>query len=213
VAPDYILVHESKEQELIDKLQAAVTDFYGEDPKQTPDFGRIANVRHHRRLMALLKDGGDVAFGGQSDEEERYIAPTVLRNVATDSAIMSEEIFGPLLPVLPIKSVDEAIEFVNEREKPLALYVFTSDAKTEQDVLEQTSSGGACVNATIWHLANPNLPFGGVGPSGMGSYHGRDSFETFSHRKSVVSKSTRIDPKLAYPPYTEGKTKMVKRML
>ena len=213
VAPDYVLVHESREQELIDQLRVAVREFYGDDPRQTQDFGRIANVRHHRRLMALLKDGGEVAFGAESDEEQRYIAPTVLRNVPEDSAIMREEIFGPLLPVRTVKSVDEALEFVNQREKPLALYVFTQDSATEKKVIEGTSSGGACVNATIWHLANPNLPFGGVGPSGIGSYHGRDSFETFSHRKSVVTKPTWIDPKVVYPPYTEGKTKLVKRML
>ncbi len=213
VAPDYVLAPEGRADELIEKIAGAVRDFYGDDPRKTSDYGRIASVRHHRRLMALMKDGGDVALGGESDEEERYIAPTILRNVASDSAIMTEEIFGPLLPVLEVKDVDEAIEFVNEREKPLALYVFTADAKTQEKVLEQTSSGGACVNATIWQLANPNLPFGGVGPSGMGSYHGRDSFEAFSHRKSVVTKSTRIDPKIIYPPYTEGKTKLVKRML
>ena len=213
VAPDYILVHQDVEEQLIEKLREAVHEFYGEDPSATPDFGRVANVRHHRRLMALLKDGGDVAFGGEADEEQRYVAPTVLRNVPVDSAIMSEEIFGPLLPVLPVKDVDEAIEFVNGREKPLALYVFTSDAGTEQKVIENTSSGGACVNATIWHLANPNLPFGGVGPSGMGAYHGRDSFEAFSHRKSVVRKSTWIDPKITYPPYSERKTNLIKKMI
>jgi aldehyde dehydrogenase (NAD+) len=213
VAPDYVLVHESREQELLDKLGAAVAEFYGDDPKQTADFARIANIRHHRRLMALLKDGGDVVFGGESDEDSCYIAPTVLRNVSPDAAIMREEIFGPLLPVLTFRDIDEAIEQVNEREKPLALYVFTEDRATEDKVLAETSSGGACVNATIWHLANPNLPFGGVGPSGMGSYHGKDSFDTFTHKKSVVTKTTRFDLKMVYPPYTATKTKLVKRML
>ena len=213
VAPDYVLVHESFEDALCEKLATAVREFYGDDPRRTDDFGRIASVRHYQRLSRLLDGGGDVVFGGQRSEEERYIAPTVLRNVPADSPILQEEIFGPILPVLPVKDVDEAIAFVREREKPLALYVFTKDAVTEQRVLEQTSSGGVCVNGTIWHLANPNLPFGGVGPSGMGSYHGRDSFETFSHRKSVVTKSTRLDPKVMYPPYTQGKAKLIKRML
>ena len=154
-----------------------------------------------------------MVVGGELVQGERYIAPTIVRNVRPDAKIMSEEIFGPILPVLTVKDVDEAIAFVNEREKPLALYLFTEDADTEQKVLSRTSSGGACVNATIWHLANPNLPFGGVGPSGMGSYHGRDGFETFSHKKSVVTKSTKLDPKVAYPPYTKMKTNLVKRMI
>ncbi len=213
VAPDYVLVHESIDEALCEKLASAVTEFYGDDPRQTDDFGRIASRHHHQRLSRLLDGGGDVVFGGESSEEERYIAPTVLRNVPADSPILEEEIFGPILPVLPVKDIDEAISFVREREKPLALYVFTKNPATEQRVLEQTSSGGACVNATIWHLANPNLPFGGVGPSGMGSYHGRDSFETFSHKKSVVRKSTLLDPKVMYPPYTEGKANLIKRML
>ena len=213
VAPDYLLVHESIEDELIEKLGAAVREFYGDDPRQTDDFGRIASERHHQRLAALLEDAGDVVVGGELVQGERYIAPTIVRNVRPDAKIMSEEIFGPILPVLTVKDVDEAIAFVNEREKPLALYLFTEDADTEQKVLERTSSGGACVNATIWHLANPNLPFGGVGPSGMGSYHGRDGFETFSHKKSVVTKSTKLDPKVAYPPYTKMKTNLVKRMI
>jgi aldehyde dehydrogenase (NAD+) len=190
----------------------AVREFYGDDPKRTPDYGRIVNERHHRRLAVLLKDG-EVALGGEADEAERYIAPTILTNVAPDAPVMADEIFGPILPVLTVKSLDEAVEFVNARPKPLALYVFSKHADAAESVLARTSSGGACVNATIWHLANPNLPFGGVGPSGMGAYHGRDSFETFSHRKSVVAKSTRVDPKIAYPPYTRFKAALLRRLL
>jgi len=212
VAPDYVLVHESREEDLLAALKDALREFYGDDPKQTPDYGRIVNERHHRRLAVLLKDG-EVVVGGQVDESDRYVAPTILRKVSPDAPVMADEIFGPILPVLTVRSIDEAVRFVNARPKPLALYVFTSDPKVGEDVLARTSSGGACVNATIWHLANPNLPFGGVGPSGMGAYHGRDSFETFSHRKSVVTKSTRVDPKLAYPPYTRLKTQLLKRLL
>jgi len=212
IAPDYILVHEAREQELVEALGKTIREFYGDDPKQTRDYGRIINERHHRRLAQLLKDG-DAVVGGQADEAQRYIAPTVLRNVSPDSAVMSDEIFGPILPVLPIANIDEAIRFVSARPKPLALYVFTSDPKVEQEVLARTTSGGACVNATLWHIANPELPFGGVGPSGMGAYHGWHSFDVFSHRKSVVSKSTRIDPKLAYPPYTRFKTALMKRLI
>jgi aldehyde dehydrogenase (NAD+) len=212
VAPDYVLVHESREEDLLAALKNALREFYGDDPKQTPDYGRIVNERHHRRLAVLLKDG-ELVVGGQADEAERYIAPTILRRVHPDAPVMADEIFGPILPVLTVRSIDEAVSFVNARPKPLALYVFSSDPKVGEDVLARTSSGGACVNATIWQLANPNLPFGGVGPSGMGAYHGRDSFETFSHRKSVVTKSTRVDPKLAYPPYTRFKTQLLKRLL
>ena len=213
VAPDYILVHEEREAELIDKLTDAVTMFYGSDPRRSADFARISSTGHHRRLAALLGAGGDLVIGGIQDEAERYIAPTILRNVPPDSALMQDEIFGPILPVLKVRDVDEAVDFVNQREKPLALYLFTESSETENDVVERTSSGGVCINATIWHLANPNLPFGGVGPSGMGAYHGRSSFETFSHRKAVVSKTTRFDLKMIYPPYTDLKNKLVKRML
>jgi len=131
--------------------------------------------------------------------------------VRPDARIMSEEIFGPILPILAVPDVAAAIRFVNERDKPLALYVFTGNDETAARVLGETSSGGACVNATIWHVANPHLPFGGVGPSGMGSYHGRGSFETFSHRRAVLSKTTRVDPKLVYPPYGKLKKAIVKR--
>jgi aldehyde dehydrogenase (NAD+) len=212
IAPDYVLVHESREAELVEGLRKTVESFYGADPKASPDFGRVVNERHHARLSALLRDG-EVAFGGQSDAGERYIAPTVLRNVRPDAPIMREEIFGPILPVLPVRDVDAAIEFVGGREKPLALYVFTNDAATEEKVVAGTSSGGVCVNGTLLHIANPAMPFGGVGPSGMGAYHGRHSFETFSHRKSVVTKGRRIDPKFMYPPYSKFKTSLVKRFL
>ena len=213
IAPDYVLVHESREEELVTKLAQAVRSFYGDDPRSTPDYARIASTRHHRRLTAMLKDEAEVVVGGVGDEEERYLAPTVLRQVSPDSAVMQEEIFGPILPVLRIRDVDQAIDFVNAREKPLALYVFTSSPDVEQRVLERTSSGGVCVNHVIWQVAHPNLPFGGVGESGMGSYHGRQSFETFSHAKAVVSKTTRVDPKMLYPPYGKLKTRLVKKLV
>jgi len=213
IAPDYVLVHESREEELVAKLSQAVRDFYGEDPRQTPDLARIASVRHHRRLVAMLKGDVEVVIGGDADEEERYLAPTILRKVSPDSAVMQEEVFGPILPVLSVSDMDEAIAFVNQREKPLALYVFTSSDAVAERVLERTSSGGACVNHVIWQIANPHLPFGGVGESGMGSYHGRQGFETFSHRKAVLSKTTRFDPKMLYPPYGKLKTSLVKKML
>jgi aldehyde dehydrogenase (NAD+) len=210
IAPDYVLVHEQREEELVEALGRAIRDFYGDDPKATPDFGRIVDGRHHQRVARLIKDG-DVVVGGQTDETQNYIAPTLLRNVSPDSDAMREEIFGPVLPILKVKDIAEAIRFVGEREKPLALYVFSNDERVQQDVLERTSSGGVCVNGTIMHLANPELPFGGVGPAGMGAYHGRHSFETFSHRKSVLRRKLKRDPKFMYPPYGKFKTRMAKR--
>jgi aldehyde dehydrogenase (NAD+) len=212
IAPDYILAHEDIESDLVDALQRAVKEFYGDSPRQSPDYARVVNQRHHQRLSALLKDE-EVAFGGEIDEDDCYIAPTVLRNVSRDSAVMQDEIFGPILPVLKVKDIDEAISIVNEGEKPLALYVFTKDSATEDRVLERTSSGGACVNGTIVHISDARLPFGGVGPSGMGAYHGRHTFETFSHRKAVMTRGFSFDIKLMYPPYTERMVKLAKRFL
>jgi aldehyde dehydrogenase (NAD+) len=212
IAPDYVLVTREHESALNARLKAAVATFYGTDPRTSADYGRIVNVQHHRRLAALLGDG-EVVLGGDTDESDRYIGPTVLRDVPPDAAIMVDEIFGPILPVLTVPDVDAAIAFVNARPKPLALYVFTNDAAVEAAVVARTSSGGVCVNATMWHAANPGLPFGGVGASGMGAYHGRLSFETFSHRKPVLAKPTWLDPSLTYPPYGAFKSAIVRRLV
>jgi aldehyde dehydrogenase (NAD+) len=212
VAPDYVLVHESKEAELIAALERSVHEFYGKDPKETPDFGRIVNRRHHERLSTLMKDG-DPVFGGELDAEQCYVAPTVLRDAVDDSRVMQEEIFGPILPVRRIHDIDEAIDFVNGREKPLALYLFTKDQGVENAVLSRTSSGGACVNGTLMQIMDSRMPFGGVGPSGTGAYHGRHTFETFSHRKSVLTRGTRFDPKIMYPPYGKTVTRLVRRFM
>ncbi len=212
VAPDYVLVHEAVEAELVAKLGETIRRFYGEDPKQSKHYARVVNERHHARLTELL-EGAEVAVGGDADASECYLAPTLVPNVKPDSPLMRDEIFGPILPILKVRDVDEAIDLVAEREKPLALYLFTGSEESERKVVEQTSSGGVCVNATIYHLANPNLPFGGVGASGMGTYHGRASFEAFSHRKPVMTKSTRVDPKLAYPPYSRLLTALIRRRL
>jgi len=211
IAPDYVLVHRDRESLLLAELGAAIREFYGEDPRTSPDYARIASERHHRRLVGLLSDG-EVVIGGGFDAGQRYLAPTVLRRVALESPIMQEEIFGPILPVLPVASIDEAIGIVRRGEKPLALYVFTEDRAVEERVLAETSSGGACVNGTILHIAHPSLPFGGVGESGMGAYHGRHGFEALCHRRAVLTRGTRFDPKLLYPPYGSLKTKIVKRL-
>jgi len=161
---------------------------------------RIVNERHHQRVRRLI-DSGEVVVGGEAVESERYIAPTVLRNVKADSPVMQEEIFGPVLPVLTVESMDEAIEFVDARAKPLALYLFSKSKETQERVLDRTSSGGVTVNHTILHVGSPNLPFGGVGPSGMGAYHGRASFDVFSHQKSVFRQSRINGIDLLLPPY------------
>ena len=212
VAPDYVLVHESVEQALLERLRATLRDFYGDDPKKSPDYARIVNERHHARLSRLL-DSGEKVVGGETDVASKYIAPTVLRNVDPDSPVMADEIFGPILPVLTVPDIDAAIDFVNERPKPLALYVFTSDKDHAARVIERTSSGGACVNDAVSHLLPPDLPFGGVGPSGMGAYHGKASFDTFTHKKSVLDKPTYVDPSLRYPPYGDDKLKWAKRLV
>jgi aldehyde dehydrogenase (NAD+) len=212
IAPDYVLVHESRERELLDGLAKTLREFYGDDPKRSPDLARIASDRHQERLTKLL-ESGEVVVGGETDAAERWVAPTVLRDVSPDSPAMEEEIFGPILPVLKVRDMDEAIDFVNQREKPLALYVFTRRSEVEDRVVSRTTSGGVCVNATLWHIANPHLPFGGVGESGLGAYHGRASFEVFSHRKSVLTKPTRFDVRFMYPPYGKGKLALLKRLL
>ena len=211
IAPDYILVESSVEEALIESIQQAVHEFYGDDPGQSSDYTRIVNRRHHERISKLMA-GHSVVFGGSSDPERCYIEPTLLRGVPPTAPIMQEEIFGPVLPVLTIENLDEAIQFVNGREKPLALYLFSQDSAAEEKVLSETTSGGACMNGTILHIGNSKMPFGGVGPSGMGAYHGRHSFETFSHRKAVLRRGIRLDPKMMYPPYTKRKTDMIKKM-
>jgi len=212
IAPDYVLVASGLEDRFVELLRRCVFDFYGQDPKASPDFARIVNGAHFDRLVSLL-DSGTPAVGGEHDAATRYIAPTVLRDVTAESPVMQEEIFGPILPVLPIADIEEAVAFVNGREKPLALYVFADDANVVRTVLDGTSSGGACVNATLFHVAVAELPFGGVGESGMGAYHGKATFDVFSHAKSVLKRGTRPDPALAYPPYTERKEKLTRRFL
>jgi aldehyde dehydrogenase (NAD+) len=213
VAPDYVLVDREVEQPFLAALAATVRGFYGDDPRSSRDYGRIVNDRHFTRLRALLESGGEAVVGGASDADDRYIAPTVLTAVDPDAPIMREEIFGPLLPVLPVDDVDAAIDFVNERDKPLALYIFSEADSVVERVIASTSAGGVAVNATVLHLAVPGLPFGGVGASGMGAYHGRAGFETFSHRKSVLDRPTRLDVPVMYPPYSGWKQKLLRRLL
>ena len=212
VAPDYVLVHQDVHDALLNRMVSAVREFYGDDPKKTPDFGRIVNDRHHARLLRLL-DGADIVAGGESDPAERYIAPTILKNVRETDPVMKEEIFGPILPVISVVDVNEAVAFVNRGDKPLALYHFSTSTASQSLVLERISAGGSTINHVWLHLGVHGLPFGGVGESGMGAYHGRHSFDTFSHSKAVLKKPTLADPPIAFPPYTARKLRWLKRLL
>ena len=199
IAPDYLLIHSSLQEEFIREFSAALERLHGKDPQLSRHFVRIVNDKSFERVSSYLADG-EVVLGGKTDSGERYIAPTLLRNVSPSSPVMQEEIFGPILPMLTFERREEVINFINEREKPLALYYFGDDEKGWK-ILRRTQSGGACINDTIMHIANENIPFGGVGNSGMGSYHGRLSFDAFSHRRAVVCTPTWIDLPFRYMPY------------
>ena len=200
VAPDYVFVHEDQRAEFVEAIRLAVKRFYGDRPYESPDYPRIVHREGTERLARLMHSSGQVVIGGEVNVEEKYIAPTVLIDVDPNSPIMREEIFGPILPVLTYREIDDVIRFVNKREKPLALYYFGPEREA-REVLNRTSSGGACVNDTIVHLANPRLPFGGVGMSGIGKYHGKASFELFSNLRSVVKSLTFFDNHFRYAPY------------
>ena len=197
IAPDYLLVHSAVKDRLIAALGKEFKALLGEEPQQSKHFVRIVNERAFDRLVGYFKDG-DIVVGGQTERSERFIAPTILDNVNPESAVMQDEIFGPIFPVVTFQTTDEAINFVTSREKPLALYYF---GKSGKQVIRTTSSGGACINDTIMHIANENLPFGGVGNSGMSSYHGKNSFDVFSHQRAVVTTPTWLDLPFRYMPY------------
>ena len=212
VAPDYVLVQRDVKDALLEHIGREITAMFGADPLANPDYGKMINRKHFDRVLGLM-DRDKLVWGGQSDEATLRIAPAVMDGVREDDPVMQEEIFGPLLPVLTVKDMDEALAFVNARPRPLALYVFTARREVERMFLERAVFGGGCVNDTIIHLATSHMGFGGVGESGMGSYHGRRSFETFSHVKSIVKKSTWLDLPMRYPPYTNWKDRMVRMFL
>ncbi|XP_072209695.1 aldehyde dehydrogenase family 3 member A2 isoform X1 [Excalfactoria chinensis] len=206
IAPDYILCHPSIQSQVVENIKATLQEFYGEDVKKCPDYERIINKRHFKRIMSLL-EGQKIAHGGETDEASCFIAPTILTDVTAESKVMEEEIFGPVLPIVSVKNVDEAIEFINRREKPLALYVFSNDKKLIKRVISETSSGGVTGNDVIMHFFLSTLPFGGVGNSGMGAYHGKHSFDTFSHHRSCLIKDLKMEGTNAvrYPPSSQKK--------
>ncbi|NXC43619.1 AL3B1 dehydrogenase, partial [Penelope pileata] len=211
VAPDYVLCSAEMQEKLVPALREAITEFYGPEPRDSPDFGRIVGDKQFQRVRALL-GSGRVAIGGQTDEKERYVAPTVLVDVQPSDPAMQEEIFGPILLIINVASVEEAIDFINSRERPLAIYVFSPNNKVVNQVLERTSSGGFCGNDTLMHVTLTSLPFGGIGSSGMGMYHGRFTFETFTHRRGCLQRSAGLESinALRYPPYSTQKMGLVR---
>ncbi|MDJ0519748.1 MAG: aldehyde dehydrogenase [Trichodesmium sp. MO_231.B1] len=211
VAPDYLLVNKSVKSDLLEKIKQSIYEFYGENPLESQDYGRIINEKQFNRLSDLLKDG-KVVIGGETKSEERYIYPTVIEGVDWNSAIMQEEIFGPILPVLEYEHLEEAIALVNSRPKPLSLYFFSRNKQKQEQVLRETSSGNVCINDTAMQFGVPSLPFGGVGNSGIGSYHGKASFDTFSHYKSVLNKGLWFDLNIRYAPY-KNKVGLIKKII
>ena len=213
VAPDYVLVDRSIQEEFLQGLEGAIRRFYGEDAQQSPDYGRIVNEGHIRRLSRILEeDRAFVRCGGRVDAADRYIEPTILCPDGMDAACMQEELFGPLLPVFAYDDLTEALETINKGEKPLALYVFSQNKALVRRVLDSTASGGVSVNDTIGHILDPDLPFGGVGQSGMGAYHGHAGFLTFSHRRSVLHRGL-FPMRAAFPPFSEAGERIVRRLM
>jgi aldehyde dehydrogenase (NAD+) len=209
IAPDYLLVDRQIKATFLPLLKQAVENFYGENPINSPDYGRMINARQFDRLVRFLGDGQAIV-GGKFDPDQRYISPTILDQVSADAPVMQEEIFGPILPILEYDSLNQAIEFINQRPKPLALYLFSNNAQIQQQVLNSTSSGGVSINDTVMQVGINGLPFGGVGASGMGSYHGKYSFDTFSHYKAVLKRDTWLDLAWRYAPYNADRVKQIR---
>jgi len=212
VAPDYVLVEESFSTQLIDAIKHKITQFYSADAASSKDYGRIVSERHLTRIVSYL-DGQEIVHGGKHDVENKYIEPTIVLNPSYDSLLMQQEIFGPILPIVTVKNISESIPFVNKRAKPLALYIFSKNKDFEQRVLTSTSAGMVCINDGFMFAANPNLPFGGVGSSGTGAYHGKIGFDNFSHLKTVMKRSFWFDVPLRYPPFTDKKFKLLKKLI
>jgi aldehyde dehydrogenase (NAD+) len=212
IAPDYVLVDQAVAGELVDQIRSEIRHLFGEDPSTSDSYARIVDENHFCRLIGLI-DRDKVVAGGQSDQVSRYISPTVLYPCSFDDPVMQEEIFGPVLPIIPYSDLDLTLKKLKSQPKPLAFYVFTKNKQMADSILGQIPFGGGCCNDTILHIANPNLPFGGVGPSGMGRYHGKAGFEEFSHRKSVLKKSVLIDPWFRYPPYTKLSNRIIRKLM
>lgn len=210
ISPDYVLAHQDIKEKLVAKMKEVIQSFYGASIQSNKDYGRIINQRQFDRLASILEqDKASIVYGGGTDRADLFIEPTILDGVSWDSAAMSEELFGPILPVMEYRDIHEAIRMINAHPKPLSLYLFTENKALEDEVMSRVSFGGGCINDTIMHVSNPYLPFGGVGSSGVGAYHGKYSFDLFSHQKSILKKSTKLELGLVFPPYA-GKLKILK---
>jgi aldehyde dehydrogenase (NAD+) len=211
IAPDYIYVHEDVKDRLLEGLIKEIVDFYGVEPLKSPDYGRIINHKEFNRLSGLI-DEKKLYFGGEKIEEKLKVSPTILTNVTWDDDVMQEEIFGPILPVLTYSKISEVVNIVKDKPRPLSLYLFTENKNLQEKIEDEVPFGGGCINDTISHVSSPRLPFGGTGNSGIGSYHGEESFITFSHKKSMMKKSTKFDIRYIYPPY-KGKLGFIKKIM
>lgn len=211
VAPDYVLVHESKKDALVEALKKTITNFFTDKPEQSESYGKIINQKQFNRIVNYLQQG-TILSGGRFNAEQLFIEPTLLQINSLDETVMQEEIFGPVLPILSFKTKEEALRVIERNKNPLAFYVYTSSKEKEIDWLSSVAFGGGCVNNSSWHLTNHHLPFGGRGFSGTGSYHGKNSFDTFSHRKAVMKTPTWFDPSVKYPPF-KGKLKLFKLVI
>jgi aldehyde dehydrogenase (NAD+) len=211
VAPDYVLVHESRSGELITALKLAIRQFFGDAPEESYSYGKIVNARQFDRIAGYMKQGS-IAHGGRMDRDKLFIEPTIITHISPGDTVMRDEIFGPVLPIIPFSTPGEAKDIIAKNPNPLAFYVFTGDKKKEKQWLESVSFGGGCVNNTSWHLTNHHLPFGGRGSSGMGKYHGKYSFDTFSHQKAIMKTPAWFDPDIKYPPF-KGRLGLFKKVI
>ncbi|AUN17194.1 aldehyde dehydrogenase [Clostridium botulinum] len=210
VAPDYLVVHRNIKEKLISSIENYIVEFFGENTFESEDYPRIINERHFKRLEGYLKEG-KIVSGGNTDINNLYIEPTIIEGINFENRIMEEEIFGPIFPVIEFEDIDKVIDIVKNNPKPLALYYFSENKEKQEFIIKNISFGGGCINDTIMHLSTSTLPFGGVGRSGIGGYHGRASFDTFSHKKSILKKSNLIDVKIRYAPF-KGKINLAKRL-
>lgn len=211
IAPDYFIVHSEIKEKLIDEIKKVIIEFFGDDASQSPDYPRIINKANVERLATLLQKA-DIVYGGSYNGDTRYFEPAIIDNVSLDMPIMKQEIFGPLLPILTFESIDTAIDIIHSIPKPLALYLFSNSKKNKRKIVKQISAGGVTINDTLMHFASNKLPFGGIGNSGLGNYHGRFSFDTFSHQKPVVYKGNWLDIPIRYAPYG-NKLRLLKWLL
>ena len=212
VAPDFLLAQKNTKEKLITEIKKYILKFYGENPEESEDFGKIINENHFDRLNEFLGEG-EVIFGGKTNREKLFVSPTLIEKIPVNAKVMNEEIFGPILPILEFNQCSEAIDFINKKPKPLALYIFSRDKRFQQRIISETSSGGVCINDTIVHLTAANLPFGGVGNSGFGKYHGKAGFDTFSNQKSVLRQTLLFDMPKRFPPADEISLKTIRKVI